>query len=61
MPMMLTACQTFAPIKVDAALLVPCAEINFVAGKFMPQVITLKTEYEICKVRNAALVAVLGG
>ncbi len=56
--LLLTGCQTSNP-KLPKALNHKCPIVNFKAGKLMPQVVKLKTEYELCKVNNNGLIALL--
>lgn len=49
--LLLTGCQTSSP-KIPKALAHKCPVVNFKAGKLMPQVVRLKTEYELCKLNN---------
>lgn len=55
----LVSCQTLKPIDLPAALNRPCPEFDFTGGELMPQVIRLKTEFELCKVNNNALIELL--
>ena len=55
MLLMLPSCQTYG-VKLPKALSKPCPEVGFIEGKLMPQIVTLKTEYELCKANNAALI-----
>lgn len=54
--LMLGSCQTFSPIKLPKSLNRPCPIIDFSAGKLLPQVVRLKTEYELCRVNNDAVI-----
>ncbi|MBL1421786.1 MAG: hypothetical protein COC24_014850 [Alphaproteobacteria bacterium] len=39
----------------------PCPIVNFSAGRLMPQVIGLKTQYELCRINNDGLIELLSG
>lgn len=52
--LLLTGCQTLSP-KIPEALANKCPVVNFKAGKLLPQVVRLKTQYELCKVNNNGL------
>lgn len=57
--LLLSGCQTSssnAP-NVPKGLSYKCPVVNFKAGKLMPQVVKLKTEYELCKINNNGLLA----
>lgn len=55
----LTGCQSIAPIRLPEKLKESCPEVAFVAGELMPQVVVLKTEYEICKAKHEAIIQIL--
>lgn len=56
---LLTGCQTSAATRLTEKLKAPCPEVTFVAGKIGPQVVKLKTEYEICKEKHKEIVEIL--
>lgn len=55
----LVSCQTYAPISLPKKLAAPCPEVGFKGGNLIPQVVVLKTEYEICKAKHEAIVKLL--
>ena len=61
MVLMLGGCQTLSGVKLPKALNRPCPVVNFSAGRLLPQVIGLKTQYELCRINNNGLIELLSG
>lgn len=57
----LASCQTLSGSKLPNELNRTCPEFNFKVGKLMPQVVRLKTQYELCRANNDALVELFDG
>ena len=64
MTVTLSGCQTLSgvnlpPINVPKRLSQKCPAFHFSAGKLMPQIVRLKTQYELCRVNNNGLIELL--
>lgn len=59
MMLTLSGCQTLSAVKLPDALNRPCPAMGFSAGKLLPQVIRFKTQYELCRINNDGLIALL--